>query len=169
MIGRYLIDHHVHHALRLSMAVAALMCLGQPANAADFFLFLKCEGKVAAKGKTTPGQVQFALRDNNTTALIQQSNILPVGERLKYDASPVAYSMSYQVPRTETTVLYDWWRGQIFIWQPSLKQVSKIRLSIDRQSGNLTGEMLNAKESQLATLAMVCEPINESDLPAPKF
>lgn len=139
------------------------------ANAAEFFLYLQCTGKVVVKGKATSADLNLALRDNNMTALIQKSSVLPVGERLRYDVSPVAYSMSFEVPGTESVVLYDWWRAQLFVWQPSLKRVATIRLSIDRQTGGLTGEMLNAQAVQLATLVMRCDAVNEDELPPQKF
>jgi hypothetical protein len=159
------------HDQWLAGAAAALcMSLVAPsAWAADFFLYLKCDGKLMAGGKSMPGHVHLALRDNNTSALIQKSNVLPVGQRLHYDVSPQMYSMTYNVRATGNAVLYDWWRGALFVWQPNLKQVTTVRLSIDRQSGGLSGELLNAEASQLGTLAMNCEAINEEDLPAPKF
>jgi len=160
-------DHsHRWVALGAALLVSAAW---QPAGAADFFLYLKCEGRVAADKNSKPGHLDLALRDNNMTALIQRSDTLPVGERLRYQVSPVAYSMTYRVPGTGSTVLYDWWRGQMFVWQPSLKRVAHIRLSIDRQSGRLSGEMLNAQDQTLATLGMSCKAIEEDDLPAPKF
>lgn len=153
----------------MGAALSLLATAAQPALAADFFLYLQCEGKVMAGGKSTPGHVHLALRDNNTTALIQKSNTLPVGQRLHYDVSPQMYSMTYNVRATGSAVLYDWWRGALFVWQPNLKQVTTVRLSIDRQSGSLSGEMLNAEAHQLGTMAMTCEPVSEEDLPAPKF
>ena len=154
---------------RLLATLLATVGAAAPVSAADFFLYLQCQGKVSAGGKSTPAHVDLALRDNNTTALIQKSNTLPVGQRLKYDVSPATYSMTYHVRSTGTTVLHDWWRGTLFIWQPNLKQVTTVRLSIDRQAGDLEGEMLNAEGSVLATLAMRCEAIDEATLPPPKF
>lgn len=145
------------------------MGLGSAAQAAEFFVYLKCKGKVAAGGKSTHGHVDLALRDNNQTALVQQSNALPVGVRLKYEVSPAAYSMTYLVPGTGSAVLYDWWRGALFVWQPSLKAVATVRMSIDRQSGQLSGEMLNAASDRLGSLDMSCEAFKEEDLAPPKF
>jgi len=157
-------------ALAVTIAAAVVAALLAPsAQAAEFFVYLKCKGKVAVRGKSTPGHVELALRDNNQTALVQQSSVVPVGVRLKYDVSPAAYSMTYRVPGTNSAVLYDWWRGALFVWQPSLKQVAAVRMSIDRQSGQLAGEMLNAAAEQLAVLDMRCEPYKEEDLAAPKF
>jgi len=150
-------------------ATAALLLATAPAAAAEFSLYLKCQGKASAGGKTTPSHLDLALRDNNQTALIQRSNALPVGERLKYNVSPITYSMTYRVPGTGSAVFYDWWRGSLFVWQPSLKRVAMVRVSIDRQTGNLSGELLNAEDRQLGTLSMACEAIEEEALPAPKF
>lgn len=156
--------------IRVVMASAISACAVCPAaQAAEFFVYLKCKGTVSAGSKSTPGHVDLALRDNNQTALVQQSNALPVGVRLKYDVSPAAYSMTYHVPGSGATVLYDWWRGQLFVWQPSLKTASDVRMSIDRQSGKLSGEMLNADAVRLASLSMNCEALKEEELAAPKF
>lgn len=165
----------INHILRagrswaLGMSVCLAGSLWQPALAADFFLYLQCDGKVTAGGKSAPGHIHLALRDNNTTALIQKSNTLPVGQRLHYDVSPQMYSMSYNVRATGSTALYEYWRGSLFVWQPNLKQVTTVRLSIDRQTGGLSGEMLNAEATQMGTMVMKCEAVSEEDLPAPKF
>ena len=150
----------------------ALLCAGAvslPAAGADFFLYLRCEGKVAVGKASTAGHVDLALRDNNMTALIQRSNVLPVGQRFRYEVSPVSYSMTYNLPGAGSTVLYDWRRGQMFVWQPNLRRVTTVRLSIDRQSGAMSGEMLNPEAEILATLSMACNPVSEEELPAPKF
>ena len=153
------------------LCVLAASSAWQPAAAADFFVYLQCDGRVNAGKDSMTGNVSLALRDNNTTALIQKSNVMPVGERLKYDVSPVSYSMSYRVPgvRSDSVALYDWWRGALFVWQPNLKRVAKIRMSIDRSTGDLAGEMLNSQDERLASMAMNCKAIDEADLPAPKF
>jgi hypothetical protein len=152
-----------------TLAVVGSAACAPAAHAAEFSLYLRCEGRVSSNGKSTPGRVDLALRDNNQTALVQQSNALPVGVRLKYDVSPAAYSMTYRVPGTGSAVLYDWWRGALFVWQPSLKMVATVRLSIDRQSGQLNGEMLNAEAVRLASLDMMCEALKEEELAPPKF
>lgn len=152
-------------------SLAALLCGGflLPATGADFHLFLQCEGQATAGGRSTPADVAFALRDNNNTALVQRSNVLPVGERLKYVESPMAYSMTYKLPDVRTPLFYDWWHGRLFVWWPALRQVYTIRLSIDRMSGGLSGQMLNAHDQMLATLAMDCRPVAEEELSKRKF
>ncbi len=156
--------------LPAALSAAVLCTAAAGAGAAEFSLFLQCQGKVtAAGGGSTNSQLHLALRDNNQTALIQKADALPVGERLKYDVSPMAYSMTYKVPHAHSTAIYDWWRGALFVWQPNLKRVTTVRLSIDRQSGGLTGEMLNPDHQQLATLQMQCQPVDEENLPPAKF
>lgn len=155
----------------LLRAGVASLCLaaGVPAAAADFHLFLKCDGQATADGKSTPAQVSLALRDNNNTALVQQSDVLPVGERLNYVESPMAYSMTYKLPGTRTPLFYDWWNGRMFVWLPALKQLNTVRLSIDRMSGSLSGQMLNADGTSLAALAMACRPVTPDELTQRKF
>jgi hypothetical protein len=149
-----------------ALGVSALALMWAPsAGAADFSMFLRCAGKINnSSGGSTPAHVDLALRDNNTTALIQKSNVIPVGERLKYAESPMAFSMTWSVPVARTAVLYDWWRGAMFVWMPSLKRLSTIRMSIDRGSGELSGDLLNHEAQSLATLAMKCESIDPDEL-----
>jgi hypothetical protein len=44
-----------------------------------------------------------------------------------------------------------------------------VRLSIDRQSGKLEGDILNNQDRSLARIEMACEAVSPQDLPAPKF
>ena len=153
-------------------AVVALLAGGAtvaPARAAEFHLYLQCQGKVASKGKAYDAHLNLAMRDNNLTALIQKSNVLPVGERMKYVASEVAYTLTYRTPQARSRLALDWFSGQIFVWLPDLKRVAETRLSIDRQTAVLQGELLNADSDLLGNLRMDCQPVSPDDLPAPKF
>lgn len=140
-----------------------------PAQAAEFHLHLQCQGKVASRGKAHDAHLHLALRDNNLSALIQKSNVLPVGERLKYVLSDLAYTLTYRTPQARSRVAMDWFGGQVFVWLPDLKRVAETRLSIDRQTGVLQGELLNADGDLLGNLRMDCQPVSPDDLPAPKF
>jgi hypothetical protein len=138
--------------------------------AAEYFsLYLKCEGQVASDAGKTGANLDLALRDNNQSALIQRSNILPVGDKMKYEVSPATYSMTYRSPQARTQLYYDWYRGQLFAWDPSLKRLAYIRLSIDRQTGNLEGDFRNSDDQILARFGMVCQKADPSTLAAPKF
>ena len=139
------------------------------ALAAEFNLFLACNGTVNVHGQTKPANLDLAMRDNNTTALIQQSNVLPIGERFKYTASPVSYTMLYKMPRPGTVVYQDWVSGQLIVWQPNLKRLATIRMAIDRHSGKLNGEMLDFDDVSLGSLAMECAARDMDDAPEPKF
>jgi len=44
-----------------------------------------------------------------------------------------------------------------------------VRLAIDRQTGQLTGQMLNVEQDVLGTLAMQCTPSRDEDQPQPRF
>ncbi|MDE2592638.1 MAG: hypothetical protein KGL57_00255 [Burkholderiales bacterium] len=154
-------------AVGLSLALATGWING--ACAAEFNLFLTCTGTVNVHGQTKPANLDLAMRDNNTTALIQQSNVLPIGERFKYTASPVSYTMLYKMPRPGTVVYQDWVSGQLIIWQPNLKRLATIRMAIDRHSGKLNGEMLDFDDVSLGTLAMECAARDMEDAPEPKF
>lgn len=150
------------------LALALLLAVA-PASAQMFHLYLKCTGEVQTQGKSRPAHVDLALRDNNMTALIQRSNVLPVGDRLRYEASPALYSMVAKAPSPGSVVFHDWVRGEIFVWAPGLKQLKTVRLSIDRQSAELEGEMLDGKGDLMGRLRMRCDPKTNDDIPAPKF
>jgi len=140
-----------------------------PAQAAEFHLYLQCQGKVASKGKAYDAHLNLAMRDNNLTALIQKSNVLPVGERMKYVASEVAYTMTFRTPQARSRLALDWFSGQLFVLAAGPKRLAETRLSIDRQTAVLQGELLNADGDLLGNLRMDCQPVSPDDLPAPKF
>lgn len=153
-----------------SLAVgAALLVLAGAAQAQIFHLYLLCSGEVQVQGKTRPAHVDLALRDNNMTALIQRSNVLPVGDRLKYEASPALYSMVAKAPSPGSVLFHDWVRGEVLVWAPGLKQLQTVRLSVDRQTAELEGEMLDGKGDLMGRLRMRCTPKTNDDIPAPKF
>lgn len=151
------------------LAGALLLLIGGHASAAEFHLYLNCKGKLSAGGKGKAATLDLAMRDNNTTALIQKSNVLPVGERLRYKASQVSYTMLYKLPLPGTVYYNDWVRGQWIVWQPNLKKLATIRLSIDRQSGELEGELLDHDDKLLGNLEMECEPQSMDEVPEPRF
>lgn len=149
--------------------LAGLLLPVQRVVAAEFHLYLQCQGKVASRGKAHDAHLHLAMRDNNLSALIQQSNVLPVGERLKYVASEQSYTLTYRTPQARSRITTDWFSGQIFVWLPDLKRVAETRLSVDRQSAVLQGELLNADGDLLGNLRMDCRPVSPDALPAPKF
>lgn len=149
--------------------LAGLAGLVPPAGAAEFHLYLLCEGRVASRGVAHDAKLHLALRDNNMTALIQRSNLLPVGERMRYTASETAYTMSYRTPAAGSRLHADWFGTRIFVWMPDLRRLAETRLTIDRQSAELRGELLNADGDTLGQLRMQCEPRAPEDLPPPRF
>ncbi len=147
----------------------ALLAAHPGASAEYFSLYLKCEGEVTSAAGKNRAHLDVAMRDNNQSAVIQRSNILPVGEKMKYEVSPATYSMTYRSPKARTQLYYDWMRGQLFAWDPSLQRLAYIRLSIDRQNGNLEGDFRNADDTILARFGMGCQKVDPSALPPPKF
>lgn len=153
----------------LCLAVGLTALLSAPATAAEFSLYLNCAGKMHDNGKTKSATLDLALRDSNETALIQRSNVLPVGERLKYKASQMAYTMLYKLPQPGTHFYNDWQHGEWVVWQPNLKRLATVRLSVDRQTAELEGELLDFNDDSLGTLSMQCKPTTMDDAPEPKF
>jgi len=139
------------------------------ASAAEFHLYVKCKGELSASGKSKAAHLDLALRDNNTTALIQRSNVLPKGERLRYTQTPTDYTMVYKLRQPGTHYHHDWLGGSWVVWQPNLKRLATIRLAIDRQEGELEGEMLDFNDDLIGTLKMSCDSVDPDELPAPRF
>ena len=151
------------------LAAVGMLLVAAGAQAQMFHLYLKCSGSVQVQGKSKSAHVDLALRDNNMTALIQRSNVLPVGERFKYEASPALYSMVARLPSRGSVVYHDWIRGELFVWNPGLTQLHTARLSVDRQTAELDGELLDGKGDAIGRLRMQCDPKSNDDIPAPKF
>lgn len=152
------------------LGAAALVLASTPALSAEFHLYLKCSGNLSSSAKTTPAKLDLALRDNNLTALVQNSDVLPVGERMKYVATDQAYTMQLRTPVWGTRgAYYNWFTGVVFVWHPDLKKLAMTRLSIDRQTAALEGELLNIEGNVLGKLSMTCKPQTMDDVPAPKF
>jgi hypothetical protein len=150
-------------------ALAGALLGAHAGAAAEYFsLYLRCEGEVTSAAGRNGAHLDVAMRDNNQSAVIQRSNILPVGEKMKYEVSPATYSMTYRTG-ARTQLYYDWLRGQLFAWDPSLKRLAYIRLSIDRQTGDLEGDFRNSDDTVLARFGMRCGKVDPSSLPAPKF
>jgi hypothetical protein len=151
--------------------LACCMAAPPPAQAQEFSRQLLCSGHFGAKGQTTPAHVDLALRFNSRTALVQRSNVLPVGEVLNYVPTPASYAMTYLRPVQGTRVLVvpGWLDTTVVVLQPDLKRLNQIRLSIDRQTGALEAQMLNEADRVLGTLAMQCRSVSEAESPAPRF
>lgn len=149
------------------LAAAAFAVL--PVAAQEFGVYLKCKGKVAASGKTRESHVDLALRRNSQLSLVQSSDILPVGEKMRLDITPQFYTMTFKAPIRGSVVYYDWLRGALFVWNPDLKKLRLIRMSVDRQSAALEGEMQDDTGAVIGRLNMHCVPSDNDTVPEPKF
>lgn len=140
-----------------------------PIDAQEYGVYLACSGKLLAGSRAMPAHLDLALRRNSQLAMIQRSDVMPVGERMKLEITPAFYSMVYATPMRSSTVWYDWIRGTMFVWDPDLLKLQSVRLSVDRQTAALEGEMRDGAGVQLARLAMRCDPKNNDTVPEPKF
>jgi hypothetical protein len=118
--------------------------------------------------KSDQAYLFLALRDNNMTAFVQRSNVLPVGERMKYTATNTHYAATYQ-PQKGGKVFMDFKGTQLFKWYPPFEKLQATRVSIDRQTGELEGEMVSGEGEVLGRMDMSCEPRKDGDGPAPRF
>jgi hypothetical protein len=154
--------------LRCLLTVAASLVASATA-AQQYGVYLACSGKVQAQGQAKDAHLDVALRRNSGLAMVQRSDVLPVGDRLKLEITPAFYSMVFRAPAKGSAVYYGWIRGPIFIWYPDLQRLQSARISINRQSAELEGELLDALDHPLARLAMRCEPKTNDNVPEPKF
>jgi hypothetical protein len=152
-------------------AAAVLAFAAAAANAQEYSRFLQCEGTFAGPERSVPAHADLALRSSNRTALIQRSNVLPVGEKLQYVPTPASYSMTYRLPERGTTVvaLPGWLHSTVLVLLPDLKRLNQIRIGIDRQTGELQGTLLNEQEQSLGSFRMQCQSRSEQEMAAPKF
>jgi hypothetical protein len=118
--------------------------------------------------KADQAYIFLAMRDNNMTALVQRSNVLPVGERMRYQATQSHYTATYEPQRTGRA--FAEFRGTwLFTWHPPFEKLVGTRVSIDRQTGELEGEMVAAGGDVLGRIAMTCTPRKDGEGPAPRF
>lgn len=155
-------------AWRGALAAAAMLA-ALPAPAQQYGVYLRCHGKVHAGGKSRPAHLDLALRRNSELALIQSSDILPTGYRMKLGITPQFYTMNFEAPVRGSVVYYDWLRGALFVWNPDLRRLHAIRISVDRQSAALEGDMRDGAGVSVGRLAMACDPSDNETVEEPKF
>lgn len=150
-------------------AVGPLLC--GPAQAQEYSRFLGCKGSLTADNKTHDAFADFALRLTGRRALIQASNMLPVGEILDYVPTPANYSMTYRLRPVGTQVLTmpGWFQTSALVFFPNLKRLNQIRLSVNRQTGQLNGSLFNEEQEALGVFTMQCSSQSEEEIGKPKF
>lgn len=152
---------------RCGILAGALLSL--PAVAQEFGVYLLCKGKVEAGGKSMASHVDLALRRNSQLAMIQSSDILLAGEKMKLEITPQFYTMTFLAPVPSSVAYYDWWRGTMFVWNPNLKKLHTIRISVDRRSAALEGDMRDGHGASIGRLKMRCDPSDNESAEPPKF
>lgn len=123
---------------------------------------------VRGAAKRGTAHLELALRDNNMTAFVQRSNVLPTGERMKYVATQTHYSAAYS-PANTGQAYVDWRGSWLFTWFPPFQKMAVTRFSIDRQTGQLEGEIVGPAGEVLGLMDMQCEPKRQGEGPAPRF
>ena len=151
----------------LVLAVALLAVV--PGTAQEFGVYLNCSGQVQANGRSRGAHLDLALRRNSSLALIQRSDVLPVGDKMKLEITPGFYSMVFHAPARNSAVYYDWIRGTLFVWGPALRELQTVRISVDRQSASLEGDMRDVNDRSIGHLKMRCTPSDNDSAPEPKF
>ena len=117
--------------------------------------------------KSGDANLELALRDNNMTALVQRSNVLPTGERMKYAATQTHYTVAFTPSTGQATM--DWRGSWLFSWHPPFQKLAGARISIDRQTGRLEGEIVGPAGEAMGLMDMQCEPKKAGEGPAPRF
>lgn len=151
------------------LGLALLACSAGPVAAQEFGVYLNCKGQVEANGKTLASHVDLALRRNSQLAVIQSSDILPAGQKMRLEITPQFYTMVFNVPLRNSAVYYDWIRGALIVWNPDLQKVHAIRMSVNRQSAALGAEMVDGAGAVVGRLKMRCEAKDNETVEAPKF
>ncbi len=155
-------------AVRLLVFAAAVLS-AMPGTAQEYGVYLSCTGQVQAGGKSKSANLDLALRRNSSLALIQRSDVLPVGDKMKLDITPGFYSMVFRAPVPSSAAYYDWMRGTLIVWSPVLRELQTVRISVDRQSAALDGDMRDINDRSLGHLKMRCKPSDNDSAPEPKF
>jgi hypothetical protein len=161
------VNAHLASVRLLVFAVAVLAVA--PAAAQEFGVYLNCRGQVQAGGRSKNAHLDLALRRNSSLALIQRSDVLPVGEKMKLEITPALYSMVFHAPARNSALYYDWTRGTLFVWGPALRELQTVRISVDRQSAALEGDMRDVNDRSIGRLKMRCTPSDNDSAPEPKF
>lgn len=158
-------------ALVARVGAGLLVALGAaaPVAAQEFGVYLNCGGRVEAGGKVRTSQLDLALRRNSGLAMVQRSDILPAGQKLRLEITPQFYTMVFDAPRAGSVIWHDWLRGALLVWNPDLHKLHTIRMSVDRQTAALQGELRDGAGRELGRLQMRCEPRDNDTVAAPKF
>jgi len=151
----------------LLLAVAGLAA--GPGTAQEFGVYLNCSGQIQVGGRSKNAHLDLALRRNSALALVQRSDVLPVGDRMRLEITPAYYSMVFHAPVRSSVVYHDWIMGTIFVWSPPLRELQTVRISVDRQSAVLEGDMRDINDRSLGRLKMLCRPSDNDSAPEPKF
>jgi hypothetical protein len=151
----------------LVFATAALAAA--PGTAQEFGVYLSCSGQVQANGRSKNANLDLALRRNSSLAMIQRSDVLPVGDKMKLEITPAFYSMVFRAPVPTSASYYDWMRGTLIVWSPVFRELQTVRISVDRQTAALEGDMRDINDRSLGRLKMRCKASDNDSAPEPKF
>jgi hypothetical protein len=160
------------NALRASarlVVFAAIATSTATGTAQEYGVYLKCKGQVQVSGRSKNAHLDLALRRNSSLALIESSDVLPVGDRMRLEITPAFYSMVFRAPVPTSAVYHDWLRGTLIVWSPVLRELQTIRISVDRQSAALEGDMRDINDRSIGRLKMRCTPSDNDSAPEPKF
>ena len=156
-------------AARAAEAPAPVAAFGGEKNVTDANENVQARTRaVRSATKKGDAQLELALRDNNMTAFVQRSNVLPAGERMKYTATQTHYTATY-TPLQSSRAYSDWRGSWLFSWYPPFQKMAAARISVDRQTGVLEGEIVGTGGEVLGLMDMQCEPKKEGEGPAPRF
>jgi hypothetical protein len=102
---------------RLLVFAAAVLAVA-PGTAQEYGVYLSCSGQVQAGGRSRMLTSIWPCGRNSSLALIQRSDVLPVGDKMKLDITPAFYSMVFRAPVPTSASYYDWIRGTLIVWSP---------------------------------------------------
>lgn len=135
-------------------------------NVADENLQVRAKA-VRSAARRGNAQLELAFRDNNMTVFVQRSNVLPTGERFKYVATPTHYTAVFAPAAGGVTMQGG--NPWLLSFHPSFQKSMGARFAIDRQTGQLEGDLVGPGGEVLGLLDMQCEPKKDGQAPAPRF
>ncbi len=139
---------------------------GSDKNVGDENLQVRAKA-VRSAAKRGNAQLELALRDNNMTAFVQRSNVLPTGERMKYVATQTHYTAVYAPASGAVSV--EGRNNWLLSFHQPFQKLMGARFAIDRQTGVLEGDLVGPAGEVLGLLEMQCEPKKDGQGPAPRF
>ena len=156
-------------SVRLLVFAVAVLAVA-PGTAQEYGVYLNCSGQVQAGGRSKSANLDLALRRNSSLALDPALRRLAgrrqdeAGDHAGVLFDGLSGTRHRTAPSTTTGL-----RGTLLVWGPGLRELQTVRISVDRQSAALDGDMRDVNDRSIGHLKMRCKPSDNDSAPEPKF